>query len=192
MRTAGLLLAAGAGSRLGRPKALVTVAGELLVHRGLRLLREGGCDPVLVVVGAQADDVRAVLPGERVVEAAGWATGMGVSLRAGLAALDDDVGAVVVALADQPLVGAEAVRRLVAAGTAGAAAAVATYAGQPRNPVLLARGTWPGVARLAAGDTGARPWLRAHPELVTPVPCDGTGSPFDIDTPADLLTLSET
>ena len=187
---AGLLLAAGSGSRFGGPKALVVLDGELLVERGARLLREGGCDPVLVVLGAQADRVRAraQLPASVVV--ADWETGMGASLRAGLAALGQgEAGACVVALADQPLVGSGAVQRLRAAWRDGAVAAVATYAGAPRNPVLLDRSVWADVAASARGDAGARTWLRAHPEQVVPVACDDTGSAFDVDTPDDLARI---
>lgn len=191
MSVAGLLLAAGAGSRFGGPKALVPFEGELLVTRGQRLLREGGCDPVLAVLGAAAEQVR--VHATDAVVAQDWATGMGASLRAGLAALADRAcDAVVVALADQPRIGAEAVRRLLEAHVAGAEAAVATYGGKTRNPVLLARSTWPEVAALAEGDTGARPWLRAHPHMVVAVPCDGTGTPDDVDTPADLAALEAT
>ena len=68
-------------------------------------------------------------------------------------------------------------------------AAVATYGGAARNPVLLARPTWPEVAELAQGDAGARAWLRAHPDDVVEVPCDGTGSAADVDTPDDLTAL---
>lgn len=182
--TAGLLLAAGSGSRFGGPKALVTLQGRTLAERGVDLLRAAGCDPVIVVVGARADEVAALVPGT--VVAPEWQTGMGASLRTGLASLPATVEAVVVALADQPLVTVEAVHRLLAAG---GPAAVATYGGKARNPVLLHRSTWAGVAELAVGDTGARPWLRAHPALVTEVPCDDVASPFDIDTPADLATL---
>jgi CTP:molybdopterin cytidylyltransferase MocA len=189
--TAGLLLAAGAGTRFGRPKALVSFRGELLVHRGVRMLQDGGCDPVVVVLGARADEVLATAGLQDTVLAPDWETGMGASLRAGLAALARRGGAdaVVVALADQPLVGAESVVRLRAAHAAGAVAAVATYDGKPRNPVLLDGSTWTEVAAVALGDAGARPWLRAHPDLITPVPCDGTGSPFDVDTPDDLATV---
>ena len=117
---------------------------------------------------------------------------MGSSLRAALRALSDahDVGAVVVALADQPLVGAEAVARLIAAYRAGASVAVAAYDGQPRNPVLLAREHWPEVVATAVGDTGARTFLRARADLVTRVECGDTGRPDDIDTPADLARIS--
>jgi CTP:molybdopterin cytidylyltransferase MocA len=189
---AGLLLAAGAGRRFGGPKALVRLGDELLVSRGVRLLREGGCDPVVVVLGASAADVRAAVDLPDVVVADDWATGMGASLRAGLAALrQGPAAACVVALADQPLVGSAAVERLRAAYADGAVAAVATYDALPRNPVLLARSTWDAVAEAAVGDAGARGWLRGNPEQVTEVPCDGTGSPYDVDTPDDLATLLE-
>ena len=192
---AGVLLAAGEGSRFGRPKALVEFDGLTLAQRGVDLLRAGGADPILVVTGA----VPVQLSGTHPVDNPDWRTGMGSSLRAALQALaggpdepdesaqlGENVGAVVVALADQPLVGAEAVTRLIAAYRAGAAVAVAAYDGRPRNPVLLARQHWPEVIALASGDQGARAFLRARPDLVTLVECADTGRPDDIDTPADL------
>src|SRR6516165_8199324 len=188
MRVAGILLAAGEGSRLGRPKALVELGGQTLAERGVTLLRDGGADPVLVVTGAAPVRVH----GARTVHNPDWRTGMGTSLAAGLRALDevgDGAGAAVIALADQPLVGPEAVRRLITAYHNGASVAVAAYHGQPRNPVLIAREHWPAVLALAIGDAGARPFLRAYPELVTLVECGDTGSPDDVDTPADLARV---
>ena len=187
---AGVLLAAGEGSRFGRPKALVELDGQTLAERGITLLRAGGTDPVLIVTGAAQVDLRPEHQA-RTVYNGEWRTGMGSSLRAALRALTEleagqEIGAVVVALADQPLVGAEAVGRLIAAYQAGAAVAVAAYGGKPRNPVLLAREHWPEVIATAAGDQGARAFLRARPELVTLVECGDTGRPDDIDTPADL------
>lgn len=187
---AGLLLAAGAGRRMGGPKALIELDGEPLVQRGIRLLADGGCDPVVVVVGASAERVRPLCAGADVVEATDWDTGMGASLRAGLAAVAT-VDACVVALVDQPRVTAAAVQRLCAAHDAGAVAAVATYGGKPRNPVLLDRSTWPGVTDAATGDEGARGWLRAHPELVVLVDCTDAGAPDDLDTPDDLAALEK-
>ncbi|MBB4915867.1 nucleotidyltransferase family protein [Streptosporangium saharense] len=180
--SAGLLLAAGGGSRLGEPKALVELDGERLVDRGVRLLREGGCHPVIVVLGAADAQVR----GAVVVHNPDWRTGMGSSLRVGLAALPGDAERVVIALADQPSVRPEAVLRLVEAARGGASVAVATYAGRRRNPVLVAREHFAEAAALAVGDVGARAFLRARPELVVEVPCDDVGDPADIDTPADL------
>ena len=199
---AGILLAAGEGSRLGQPKALVELGGQTLAERGVALLRAGGADPVLVVTGA----VPITIPGARAVHNPHWRSGMGSSLAAGLCALaasehrvghepghtaehEAGAGAAVIALADQPLVGAEAVRRLIAAYRDGASVVVAAYGGKPRNPVLIARQHWADVTELAAGDTGARPFLRAHPELVTLVECGDTGSPDDVDTPEDLARV---
>jgi len=181
-RIGGVLLAAGSGSRLGQPKALVELAGQSLAARGVALLRAGGADPVVVVTGAAPVE----LPDVHAVRNTRWREGMGSSFAAGLTALPDGCAAAVVALADQPLVGAASVRRLIAAYEAGAAVAVAAYDGQPRNPVLLAREHWAAAIALATGDVGARPFLRAHPELVTLVECGDTGSPDDIDTPGDL------
>jgi CTP:molybdopterin cytidylyltransferase MocA len=199
IRIAGILLAAGDGSRLGQPKATVELAGSTLAARGVELLRDGGTDPVIVVTGA----VPVELPGVVSVHNPDWIAGMGSSLVTGLRALSggtpggsaagaaagNGVAAAVIALADQPLVGAAAVRRLIAAHAGGAAVAVAAYDGQPRNPVLIDRAHWPAVIELATGDAGARPFLRAHPELVTLVECGDTGSPADIDTPADLARV---
>ncbi|MCP2338364.1 nucleotidyltransferase family protein [Actinomadura rupiterrae] len=179
---AGLLLAAGGGSRLGRPKALLELDGERLVDRGVHTLRDGGCAPVVVVAGAVTVEVI----GAVVVPNPDWATGMGSSLRAGLAALPPESPAAVIALVDQPRITATAVSRLLTAWENGARVAIATYGGQPRNPVLIAREYFAAVAASAIGDTGARPFLRANPDLITPVPCDDVASPDDIDTPADL------
>jgi CTP:molybdopterin cytidylyltransferase MocA len=209
-RIAGILLAAGDGTRLGQPKATVELDGGTLAERGVRLLREGGADPVLVVTGAVPVEV----PGARIVHNPDWPSGMGSSLAAALRALDaadggahavvgvgthqvagdethegDGVAAAVIALADQPLIGPEAVRRLIAAYGSGATVAVAAYDGKPRNPVLIARAHWPEVLEMATGDTGARPFLRARHDLVTLVECGDTGSPDDIDTPEDLARV---
>lgn len=185
-QVAGLLLAAGAGNRLGRPKAMVEFGGERLADRGVRTLRKGGCDPVLVVLGAAEVEVDGVIT----VRNPDWSTGMGSSVRAGLDALPATVDAVLIALADQPLITPDAVRRLLQAREQGARAAVATYRGNPRNPVLLGREHWSTVYALAVADVGARPFLRTYSHLVTSVECQDVSRPDDIDTLEDLKRLT--
>jgi len=192
MRVAGLVLAAGGGSRYGSPKALVRLRGRLLVERAADLPAAGGCDPVVVVLGAAADQVLAAarLPrtGVRTVVNRDWPTGMGSSLRVGLAAVPAEAEAVVVTLVDTPGLGPESVRRLVTAGGPDGAAQ-ATYGGRRGHPVLLGRTVIAEVAAAATGDRGAGPWLAAHPERVRLVPCDGTGDPRDVDVPDDLAAV---
>lgn len=190
---AGLVLAAGAGRRLGRPKALVEIDGELLVDRAARVLAEAGCDPVVVVLGAQARDVisAASLDHAIVVVNDGWSDGMGSSLRCGLAAVrENGASDVVVLLADQPRVGAAHVRRLLDRRGA-SPAVVASYGGEPRNPALLDASIWPAVGESAVGEVGARAWMRAHPDQVLAVACDDLGGDIDIDTVEDLVRVEE-
>jgi CTP:molybdopterin cytidylyltransferase MocA len=178
----GLLLAAGEGRRYGMPKALARVDGEALVERGLRVLRDGGLPRVTVVLGAAAEQVRATcdLGDAEVAVNADWPTGMGSSLRCGLAALSD-VDAVLVLLVDTPGITPEAVRR-VAAFAAPDALAAATYGGQQGHPVLLGREHWAGVAEAAVGDRGARAYLRMRADLRL-VPCDDIADGTDLDAP---------
>jgi CTP:molybdopterin cytidylyltransferase MocA len=180
----GLLLAAGEGRRLGRPKALVEDReGSTWVERSVAALRDGGVSDVYVVVGAaHAEVARAVPAGCRVVDAADWAEGMGASLHAGLAAVSDeqaDADAVLVMLVDTPGVGSDVVRRL-SSGSGPDVLARAAYGSQPGHPVLIGRHHWAGVLEVARGDRGARDYLRAHP--VTLVQCADIGTGDDVDT----------
>ena len=179
---AGLVLAAGKGRRLGRPKALVEIFGVRLVDQSVAALRAAGCHPVLVVSGATPLEV----PGATVVHNPHWPDGMGSSLRVGLAALPAGAPAVVVMLVDTPGVDATVISRLIAAWLEGAQVTVATYAGARRTPVLLGCAHWAEAAVRAEGDRGARSFLTAHPELVTEVECGDLGPWRDLDTPADL------
>jgi molybdenum cofactor cytidylyltransferase/nicotine blue oxidoreductase len=182
---AGLLLAAGGGRRVGAPKALLRLDGRLLVERAVGVLREAGCAPIVVVLGAGADRVRAEadLGDATVVVNDAWGSGLGSSLRAGLDALDDtQTDATVVMLVDTPGVTAEAVRR-VAALPYRQALVCATYGGRRGHPMLFGRAHWPGIATLAKVDVGARPYLVARAGEVLDVACDGVASDDDIDTP---------
>ncbi|GAB2975100.1 nucleotidyltransferase family protein [Amycolatopsis acidiphila] len=181
---AGLLLAAGAGRRFGRPKALVELDGEPLVRRALRVLADGGCAPVRVVLGAQAEDALKLLPDPSLaVFAEDWETGMGASLRAGLRALPE-ADAVLVHLVDLPRVDARVIARLAALASPDAVVRAA-YDGVPGHPVLFGRKWWAEVADSASGDRGARDWLRTRDDLRL-VECADIGSGFDVDTPGDL------
>ena len=195
MKVAGLVLAAGGGSRFGRPKAEVVVGGHRLVDLAIESCVRAGLSPVVVVLGAAwltpmplADGVDGDTAEIWLVDNTEWATGMASSLRAGLAALEADLGidAVVVTLVDTLSVGQEHLRRVGSALRDGATAAAATYEGKARTPVGLTREVWADVARTVAGDEGARGWLRAHPLLVTDVECADLGSWTDLDTPTDL------
>src|SRR5438270_7489949 len=188
---AGLLLAAGEGKRLGTPKALVEVDGQLLVDRAVRMLADGGCSPVVVVLGAGAADVtaQAQLADAVVVVNDDWPQGMGSSLRVGLTVLADlGVETVVVSVVDQPRVGSDVVRRLVT-HPSGRPAVAAAYDGRQGNPVRLDATIWPDVAAAAEGDVGARAWMRAHPQSVEVVACDDLGVDDDIDTAEYLARL---
>jgi nicotine blue oxidoreductase len=184
---AGLLLAAGAGRRFGGPKALAELGGQPLVLRALATLSAAGCHPIRVVLGAAAEQVRALLtePGQAVF-AEDWETGMGASLKAGLAALDHSTGpvAALVHLVDLPWVGADVLAR-VAAGATTDTVARAAYDGVPGHPVLLGRRWWAEIAETAQGDRGARDWLAGRPDLEL-IECGDLGSGRDVDRRADL------
>ncbi|MEO3747773.1 nucleotidyltransferase family protein [Plantactinospora sp. B5E13] len=185
VRVAGLVLAAGAGRRYGGPKALVRLDGRLLIERALRVARDGGCDPVVPVLGAAAATVRrqAELGDAVPVENPDWSTGMASSLRVGLTALSGtDAVAAIVLLVDMPGVTPEAVRRL--ADLAGPTVlATAGYGDRRGHPVLLGRDHWPGVVSSAVGDVGARLYLRERGAQLRVVPCADVADDTDLDVP---------
>ena len=171
----GIVLAAGAGTRFGMPKVLAG-QGEWL-RLAVAALDGGGCDTVLVVLGAADVDLPAPA---RPVFAPDWADGMSASLRAGL---DAATGASYVALrlVDTPDVGADVVRRLLAAGEqTGLARAV--YQGRPGHPVVISAAHIPALRESLSGDQGARAFLAGRDDVVT-VECGDLASGVDIDEP---------
>ncbi|WP_267715132.1 nucleotidyltransferase family protein [Streptomyces sp. CoH17] len=187
---AGLVLAAGGGRRLGgRPKALLQHRGRLLVEHAADILRTAGCARVHVVLGARAADVRAraALDACVLVDNPGWDEGMGSSLRAGLRSLTGTgARAALVCLVDQPGIGAEATARVRAGYRDETSLVSAAYAGVRGHPVLLGAAHWAGIAATAAGDRGARAYLREHEAEIALVECGDVARPYDIDTEADL------
>jgi CTP:molybdopterin cytidylyltransferase MocA len=193
---AGVVLAAGAGARFaaaaadGVPKPLARFRGRPLVEHALAALDGPAVAARFVVLGAQAGAVvaGADLRGAEVVRCAGWAEGLSASLRAGVAvAAAAGFDAVVIVLADQPLLSAAAVARVVAAREPARLDALrASYDGVPAHPTLLEASTFAAVAELR-GDAGARQALATM--RVAQVACDELGRPDDVDVPADLARL---
>lgn len=188
MSTIGLLLAAGAGRRYGQPKALVP--GWL--EHAIDVLREGGCDEVRVVLGAEADHAAPLLPaGVAVTIADDWQLGMGASLRAGLGAIETSTSdAVLVHLVDLPDVTADVVARLLASSDGAGSLTRAAYNGRAGHPVLIGRGHWNGVRADAEGDSGARGYLRTNrPDLIE---CGDLATGVDVDRPTPPEDLGPT
>jgi molybdenum cofactor cytidylyltransferase/nicotine blue oxidoreductase len=180
----GLLLAAGAGTRMGMPKALVRGAdSEPWLVRGVRVLIDGGCAQVTVVLGAAAEEALPLLEGTgaTAVVAGDWEVGMSASLHAGLtAATGTAADAVVVTLVDLPDVGADVVRRVLDPRPGPATLRRAAYGGRVGHPVVLGRDHWAGILGTAAGDRGARDYLATH--AVEVVECGDLATGRDVDS----------
>jgi CTP:molybdopterin cytidylyltransferase MocA len=185
--TAAVVLAAGASTRLGEPKQLVVIGGETLLERAVRTARAAGCAPVVVVLGAAAERIRAAceLGDAAVVLNHGWDEGMASSVRVGLTACcGDDVGTgvdgVVLMTCDQPAVTAEHLRALMAGGELTASA----YAGRHGVPAYFPQKYFKELLELV-GDSGARALLsQARSEELS-------HGELDIDTAEDIAQACE-
>jgi len=175
----GIVLAAGAGSRLGHPKALMRTAdGEPWVARAAGLLHTAGCDHVIVVLGAAAVEATALVPaGTDTLIVQNWADGMGESLRQGLSAARGD--AALITLVDLPDLPVEVMSRVLLEPVNDSTLTQAVFDGRPGHPVLMGRSHWAGVASTLAGDRGARDYLAAHG--VVEVECGDLFDGHDID-----------
>jgi molybdenum cofactor cytidylyltransferase len=190
-----LVLAAGKSSRMGRTKALLSVgsSGETFLHRIIRVLREGGADAVVVVIGGDAAAVRASLPRDdaqiSAVENPRYEEGQLSSLLVGLAAAEqrhDNVEAVMMTLVDLPLISAATVRAVRDAFLAnpGAPLVRPRRGGRHGHPVIFNRSIF-GELRRADPSTGAKPVVHAHAAEEVNVDVDDEGAFIDIDTPQD-------
>jgi CTP:molybdopterin cytidylyltransferase MocA len=185
MKIAGVVLAAGAGRRYGMPKALAVHQGVPLIRRAVAALDPY---PAVVVIGAAADRVRAFAPDLTCVDNPDWESGLGSSLRAGLAAVTG-ADAAIITLVDMPGVTPAAVAR-IAAGAGPGALAMGGYGDRRGHPVLLGRDHWSGVAAAAVGDRGARDYLRTHDVRVIDV--SDVADDTDLDEPVTDLRNTPT
>lgn len=178
---AAVVLAAGGSARLGEPKQLVTLAGETLLERTVRTAREAGCSPVVVVLGAAAEQIVAAcdLSDAVVVVNEFWAEGMGASVRLGVAEVQGADG-VVLMTCDQPAVTAGHLRALMASGEVAGSA----YAGRVGVPAYFPAAEFAGLLELR-GDSGARELLRGVAGVDLP------GGEVDVDTVEDLARAEE-
>ena len=182
MKTAAIVLAAGASRRLGEPKQLIRLSGETLVERAVRVCREAGCDPVVVVLGASAKQIRKQCSFEdaKILVNEEWPEGMGSSLRAGVTALAEDVDGCAVVTCDMPAISMEHLRELMKTGEKTAS----TYAGRRGVPAFFPRSSFAQLIELR-GDTGARELLRDAPTV------ELKGGEIDVDTVDDLARVRE-
>lgn len=188
MRVCGLVLAAGGGVRFGGPKGLAcTATGEPWVARAVRMLHLGGCDDVLVAVGARGDEVGRLLPSAATAVAVpDWGAGLSATLRAGLrAAGDRDCDVLVVVPVDTPGMPSDAVERVLGAAgldaeSARTALVQAVYRGRPGHPVVIGRDHFAALADEVTGDRGARDFLVAHG--VAEVECGDLWAGDDVDS----------
>jgi molybdenum cofactor cytidylyltransferase len=187
-----IVLAAGASSRMGRPKAGLPLGsgGQTVLSWGVRSLLDAGVPRVVVVAGAHPGAVRDALhrpdPRVSVVDHAGWQEGQLSSFRRGLDALETpDLEAVLMTLVDVPLVSPETTRRLIQVWRDTRAPIVRpARGGEHGHPVLFDRRLFPEL-RAADPATGAKPVVHAHAGELVNVEVDDDGAFFDLDTPAD-------
>ena len=194
MNIGAVVLAAGGSSRLGEPKQLLIVAnGETLVHRAVRVAMEVGAAPVILVVGAEADRVRAAVAdlagNESVVqifENTQWSSGLSSSIHCGVRAalkFDASITAMLLLTCDMPSVGVNHLRTLCEAFNNGATRVASRYGVTRGIPAVLPKAEFNELLQLA-GDKGAKALLMRDDTLVVALE-DGT---FDLDTPADVVT----
>jgi molybdenum cofactor cytidylyltransferase len=179
---AAVVLAAGASTRLGSPKQLVEIEREKLLERAVRIAREAGCTPIVVVLGAAAAEIIAAcsLGDVRMIINADWEEGMAASIVCGIAAVEGEVEGAVVMACDQPSVTAEHLKMLIEAGEVTASA----YAGRRGVPAYFPASSFEDLMELQ-GDVGARDLLKAARTV------ELTGGELDVDRVEDVARVRE-
>lgn len=191
LRVGAVVLAAGPSKRMGQPKLLLTYKGVPLLRRAVDAALAAGCAEVVAVLGAHADQYRAVLDGTsaRVLLNKFVAEGMSGSIQLGIEALGDDVNAAIIMLADQPFIDADILRRLIDTHRTSGKKIVACQYGKVRGaPVLFDRALFLELL-LLTGDQGARTVMETYPGHVATVDIP-TEAGEDIDTPEDVQRLN--
>jgi molybdenum cofactor cytidylyltransferase len=186
-----MVLAAGQSSRMGVPKLLLPLGNRTVIAHVVGAALASRLRPVVVVLGHEADRLRAALPpGDLVVvENPAFATGLATSLGAGLVALPGDLTGVVVALADQPLLTSAHLDRMAdAAETSGVPIVAASYGGRRGNPVYFSRAYFPELLAVT-GDEGGRTVIARHADDVVLCELGDEGAGVDVDTPSDFVRM---
>jgi len=187
-----VVLAAGRSQRLGVPKQLLLYEGEPLLRRAVLAVRDSGAAPVVVVLGAEADRIAPVLGDIRVVRTItnyNWTTGLASSLAVGIKALLEagDSDGVLVTLADQPLVDAASLGKLLDAFSDEHRIVASAYNGIIGVPAIFAQEHLTELMALT-GDAGAGSWLRSRADTVTSIPLSAAAT--DVDTPSEAAELT--
>ena len=190
MRITAIVLAAGGSTRFGKPKLLILYDGEPLVRRAVNAALGSGVSEVIVVLGSEAGDIAGAFDGiaqVRTVMNKDWPAGLASSIKAGLEAVDE-TDAILITLADQPLVDATDLSRLIARFDETHHIVASTYADTIGVPALFGI-EYADDLRALSGDHGAGAWIRSRIADVTIVPLEKAA--IDIDTPADAARLEE-
>lgn len=189
-KIAALVLAAGRSRRMGVNKLTLDLEGKPLIRHVLDAIAASRLDAAIVVVGHEAERVRAALSGAvaHYVVNADFADGLSTSLRAGLAALPPDVDGAMIFLGDMPDITPGLIDRMILAfdPDAGRAIVVPKRHGRRGHPVLWGRRFVPLISREARGDSGAKRLLEPHAAFIAEVEAENEGVLLDLDTPDDF------
>jgi molybdenum cofactor cytidylyltransferase len=190
-RVGAVVLAAGASRRLGRAKQLVTLKGQSLLARTIGAACDAGVEPIVVVLGAAAGEIRDALPPLPVqvhsVVNECWSEGMGTSIACGvrqLVALDASLDAALILVCDQPALDATVLRTFLHAAVVDRASIHLADYGSERGPPVIFPSAFFDELLALRGDSGAREIHRRHADAVHTVAFPGGA--VDVDTPADL------
>jgi len=190
-KVAGIVLAAGKGTRMGQTKQLLPFQGRTILECVVDSALASSLHRVIVVIGHQSDLIEPLLQGRGVTVIVNplFSTGQSSSLQAGLRELTDESEAALFLLGDQPLVTPQTIDRVIAAYQASRSPIVVPVsAGRRGNPALFSRETFPSIQRLS-GDCGARPLFDEYAERLLALPVPGPDILFDVDTEEDYRLL---